>query len=85
MNGTIGTMRKVSSDELLHAARRALAFAYAAIDRPSRKRVQDARSRVMRLLAAIDRTLCGGEIGELVAALERVAAALTGIEVNVAT
>jgi hypothetical protein len=68
--------RKVSSEELLPAARRALAFAYAAIDRPT-------RNRVMRLLAAIDRTLCGGEIAELVAALERVAAALTGIDARV--
>jgi hypothetical protein len=74
--------RKVSSDELLLAARRALAFAYAAIDRPSRKRVQDARKRVVGLLAAVDRTLCGGEIGELIAALERVAATLMGIEVT---
>lgn len=74
--------RKFSTDELLHAARRALAFAYAAIDRPSRKRVQEARSRVVRILAAVDRTLCGGEIGELVNALERVAATLTGIEVT---
>ena len=74
--------RKVSSDELLLAARRALAFAYAAIDRPSRKRVQDARTRIVRLLAAVDRTLCGGEIGELIAALERVAATLIGIEVT---
>jgi hypothetical protein len=72
--------RKVSSDELRPAARRALAFAYAAMDRPSRKRVQDARRRIIALLAAVDRTLCGGEIAELIAALERVAKTLLGLE-----
>jgi hypothetical protein len=72
--------RKASSEELLPAARRALAFAYAAIDRPTRSQVRDARKLVMRVLAAMDRTLLGGEGAELVAALERVAAALTGLE-----
>lgn len=74
--------RKVRSEELLPAIRRALAFAYAAMDRPSRKRVQDARKRIVSLLAAVDRRLCGGEIAELIAALERAAAALMGIEVT---
>lgn len=73
--------RKVSSEELLPAIRRALAFAYAAMDRPSRKRLQDARNRIVSLLAAVDRTLCGGEIGELIAALERAATALMGMEI----
>jgi hypothetical protein len=72
--------RKTSSEELLPVARRALAFAYAALDKPTRKQVRDARNLVVKVLAAMDRRLLGGEGAELVAALERVAAALTGLE-----
>ena len=72
--------RKASGEELLPVARRALAFAYAALDKPTRVRVQDARNLVVKVLAAMDRRLLGGEGAELVAALERVAAALTGLE-----
>ncbi len=72
--------RKTSSEELLPVARRALAFAYAALDKPTRKQVRDARNLVVKVLAAMDRRLLGGEVAELVAALERVAAALTGLE-----
>jgi hypothetical protein len=74
--------RKASGEELLPAARRALAFAYAAIDRPTRSQVRDARNLVTKVLAAMDRTLLGGELAEMVAALERVAKALTGLEVS---
>jgi hypothetical protein len=62
-----------------------LAFAYAAIDRPTGKRVRDARTLVVRVLSAIDRTLLAGEGAELVAALERVASALLGLELATAT
>jgi hypothetical protein len=72
--------RKASGEELLPVARRALAFAYAALDKPTRVRVRDARNLVVKVLAAMDRRLLGGEGAELVAALERVAAALTGLE-----
>jgi len=72
--------RKASGEELLSMARRALAFAYAAIDRPTRSRVRDARKLVVRVLAAADRRLLGGEVAEVLATLERVAAALTGLE-----
>ena len=72
--------RKPSSEELLPAARRALAFAYAALDRPTRGRVRDARNLVMKVLAVVDRTLLGGEVAELVGALERMAVVLRGVE-----
>ena len=72
--------RRLNSEELLPAARRALAFAYAALDRPTRGRIRDARNLVMKVLAVVDRTLLGGEFGELVQALERVAAVLRGVE-----
>jgi hypothetical protein len=74
--------RKESGEELLPVARRALAFAYAAIDRPTGKRVRDARKLVVKVLAALDRTLLAGEGAEIVAALQRVAVALLGIEVR---
>jgi hypothetical protein len=70
----------VSSSELLTAARRALALGYAAIDRPTTTRVHEAQRLVVKVLGAIDANLCGGEIGELVKALRRMAAELTGLQ-----
>lgn len=73
-------MTHTSSTELQQAARRALALGYAAIDSPTANRVREARRLVMKVLGAIDRNLCGGEIGELVKALRAVAVELTGLE-----
>lgn len=73
-------MKQANPTELRQAARRALALGYAAIDSPTAKRVREARRLVGKVLAAIDQNLCGGEIGELVKALKRVAAELTGLE-----
>jgi hypothetical protein len=41
--------------------------------------VGEAKRLVVKVLAAIDQNLCGGEIGELVKALKAVAAELTGL------
>jgi hypothetical protein len=73
-------MKRTSSDELRMAARRALAFGYAAIDRPTKTRVRDAHKLVIKVLSAVDERLCGGEIGELVKALRNMAAELTGLQ-----
>jgi hypothetical protein len=72
--------RQTSSDELRQAARRALALGYAAIDSPTVKRVREAQGLVLKVLGAIDQSLCGGEIGELVKALRNMAAELTGLQ-----
>lgn len=71
--------KRSSSDELLPIARRALALGYAAIDSAKPKRVDEARRLILRVLGAVDEQLCGGEIGELVKALRRLAAELTGL------
>ncbi|HXU73946.1 MAG TPA: hypothetical protein VN947_31715 [Polyangia bacterium] len=73
-------MKQSNPGELRQAARRALALGYAAIDSPTAKRVGEAKRLVVKVLAAIDQNLCGGEIGELVKALKAVAAELTGLE-----
>lgn len=75
---------RTSSDELRHAVRRALALGYAAIDSPTGKRVREAHRLVVRVLSAVDEQLCGGEIAELVQALRRLAAELTGLEQSTA-
>jgi hypothetical protein len=69
-----------SPDEMQHAARRALALGYAAIDAPTVTRVREARRLVLKVLSILDRNLCGGEIGELVKALRTMAAELTGLQ-----
>jgi hypothetical protein len=71
---------RTSGDDLRLAAQRALAFGYAAIDRPTLNRVRDAHKLVMKVLTLVDDNLCGGEIGELVKALKNMATELTGIE-----
>ena len=73
-------MKRPSTDVLQQAARHALALGYAAIDSPTAKRVRDARKLVMKVLAAVDTNLCGGEVGELVKALRNMAAKLTGLQ-----
>jgi hypothetical protein len=73
-------MQRTSSDELRQAARRALAFGYAAIDSPSRNQVGDALKLVLRVLAAVDNQLCGGEVRELAIALRNMAAELSGLQ-----
>lgn len=73
-------MTRPSGIELQHAARRALALGYAAIDSPTNKRIVEARRLVLRVLAAIDHNLTGGEIGELVKALRNMATELTGLQ-----
>jgi hypothetical protein len=72
--------QRASGDELRLAARRALALGYAAMDRPTMKRVRDAHQLVVKVLNLVDETLCGGEIGELVKALRRMATDLTGLQ-----
>jgi hypothetical protein len=71
---------RTSGEDLRLAAQRALAFGYAAIDRPTINRVRDARKLVVKVLTLVDDNLCGGEIGELVKALKQMANELTGIE-----
>jgi hypothetical protein len=71
--------KRASSDELRMVARRALALGYAAIDSSNGKRVREAHRLVMRVLGAVDEQLLGGEIAELVKALRRLAADLTGL------
>jgi len=73
-------MTQPSSDELQLAARHALALGYAAIDSPTVTRIREAQRLVGKVLAAVDRNLCGGEIGELVKALRSMAAELTGLQ-----
>jgi hypothetical protein len=75
---------RASSDELLPAVRRALALGYAAIDSANGKRVREAHRLVMRVLSAVDDKLLGGEIAEMVKALRRLAAELTGLEQSTA-
>lgn len=72
--------KRTSGEELRLAARRALAFGYAALESPTIITVSDAHRLVLRVLAAVDDRLCGGEVGELVVALRNLAALLTGIE-----
>ena len=67
-----------SREELRLAARRALALGYAAIDSPTVARIRDAHRLIKKVLAAVDQSLCGGEIGELVKALQALAAELGG-------
>ena len=74
------SMTHANSTELQEAARRALALGYAAIDSPTAKRVREAKRLVVRVLDAIDKNLCGGEIRELVLALKAMSAELTGLE-----
>ncbi|MDB4971237.1 MAG: hypothetical protein JWN44_6926 [Myxococcales bacterium] len=71
---------RTSGEQLRFAAQRALAFGYAAMDRPTLSRVRDARNLVVKVLTLVDDNLCGGEIGELVKALQHMATELTGIE-----
>jgi hypothetical protein len=71
--------KRTSSDELRLAARRALAFGYAAIDSPSRNQVGKALELVRRVLAVLDDQLCGGEIRELAVALRTMATELSGL------
>jgi hypothetical protein len=73
-------MIRPSKDEVRLAARRALALGYAAIDSPTAKRIREARRLVLKVLGAIDHNLCGGEIGELLEALRRMAAELGGLQ-----
>jgi hypothetical protein len=61
-------------------ARRALAFGYAALDRPTPKKVRDARNLIVRVLGTLDDQLTGGEVRELALALKRMAAQLSGYE-----
>jgi hypothetical protein len=76
--------KRVSSDELLPAVRRALALGYAAIDSANGKRVREAQRLIMRVLGAVDEQLLGGEVAVLVKALRRLAAELTGLEQSTA-
>lgn len=73
-------MIRPSRDEVRVAARRALALGYAAIDSPTAKGIREARRLVLKVLGAIDQSLCGGEIGELIEALRRMAAELGGLQ-----
>jgi len=73
-------MIKPSGADLQQAARHALALGYAAIDSPTAKRIREARRLVLKVLGAIDKSLCGGEIGELVKALRTMAAELGGLQ-----
>jgi len=72
--------KRVSSEELRMAAQRALAFGYAALDSPTMTRVREAHRLVLRVLGAVDEQLCGGEVGELVKALRKMATELTGLQ-----
>ncbi len=76
--------KRASSDELRQAARRALALGYAAIDSPTGTRVREAHRLIMRVLGAVDETLCGGEVAELAKALRRLAAELVGLQQSTA-
>jgi len=73
-------MTQPSGDELQLVARRALALGYAAIDSPTVTRISEAQRLVMKVLGAIDDNLCGGEIGELVKALRKMAVELGGLQ-----
>jgi hypothetical protein len=77
-------MTRPNRDELRLAARRALALGYAAIDSPTTKRIREAQRLVLKVLGAIDDNLCGGEIGELIVALRRMAAELGGLQEHTA-
>ncbi len=77
-------MSKTNGEELRMAARRALALGHAAIDSPTTTRIREARRLVLKVLAAIDVNLCGGEIGELVKALRTMANELTGLQAETA-
>lgn len=68
-----------SADELRLVIRRALAYGYAALEEPTTASVREAQKLVTRVLSAVDEQLLGGELGELVAALRRVASQLTGL------
>jgi hypothetical protein len=68
-----------SSEEIRLMARRALAFGYAALDSPTRKKVKEALEQVRRVLTAVPSKLGGGEIAELLAALRLLAQQLNGI------
>jgi hypothetical protein len=72
-------MVRASGEELRLAARRALAFGYAAIDSPSRNRVGKALELVRRVLTLLDDQLLGGEVHELASALRTLAIELTGL------
>ncbi len=72
-------MKRTSGEELRLAIRRALAYGYAALEEPTAASVREAQRLVSRVLGAVDERLCGGELSELVAALKRVAAQLTGL------
>ena len=76
--------KRASGEELLPTVRRALALGYAAIDSPTGKRVHEARRLILRVLGAVDERLCGGEIAEMIKALRRLAAELTGLEQSTA-
>lgn len=71
--------RKTSGEEFRLAIRRALAYGYAALEQPTAASVREAQKLVTRVLSAVDEQLLGGELGELVAALRRVAHQLTGL------
>lgn len=71
-------MKRTSSDELRQAARRALAFGYAAMDSPSRNQVGDALELALRVLAEVDEEPGSDDVRELVA-LRNMAAELTGL------
>jgi hypothetical protein len=73
-------MTQPNGEELQLAARRALALGHAAIDSPTTTRISEAQRLVVKVLGAVDDNLCGGEIAELVKALRRMAAELTGLQ-----
>jgi hypothetical protein len=81
----VKTIRRfLQNADLGTLARRALAFGYAALDRPTPRSIRKAKTLLVRVLSLVDQQLSGGELGELVSSLQRMMQALLQVESRLA-